>query len=209
MKYAGLPSAMWILFAKSFRQHLVTVFRLDAQTAKAVTRKAKVKYKEILTPLPDFEKGDSFSLNLIGCAMLCAFILSMPARPDEETLTDYYARAMMTRTMKLFCRIKGKRRFAPKTLQAMQKLADLHPARRNPYSWDMEIRPYADGSGFEARFHRCGICTLMRELGLSDLTPAMCHLDYTMSEAGGTSRFVREYTLASGGPYCDNGYHKK
>ena len=49
----------------------------------------------------------------------------------------------------------------------------------------------------------------MRELGLSDLTPAMCHLDYTMSEAGGTSRFVREYTLASGGPYCDNGYHKK
>ena len=68
---------------------------------------------------------------------------------------------------------------------------------------------YPGGSGYEGRFTRCGICTLMRELGLSDLTPAMCHLDYTMSEAGGTSRFVREYTLASGGPYCDNGYHKK
>ena len=46
----------------------------------------------------------------------------------------------------------------------------------------------------------------MKKLGLYDLTPAMCHLDYTMGEAGGASNFVREYTLASGGPYCDCGY---
>ena len=53
------------------------------------------------------------------------------------------------------------------------------------------------------------IAKLTKELGLYDLTPAMCRLDYTMSEAGETSDFVREYTLASGGPYCDCGYHKK
>ena len=35
----------------------------------------------------------------------------------------------------------------------------------------------------------------------------LCHLDYTMAEAGGATDFVREYTLASGGPYC--GYRKK
>lgn len=66
-----------------------------------------------------------------------------------------------------------------------------------------------DGSGYEARFSKCGICALMQELGLSDLTPAMCHLDYAMSEAGGATNFVRMYTLASGGPYCDCGYKKK
>ena len=65
------------------------------------------------------------------------------------------------------------------------------------------------GSGYEARFFTCGICTLMKKLGLYDLTPAMCRLDYTMSEAGGTTNFVRAYTLASGGPYCDCGYQKK
>ena len=65
-----------------------------------------------------------------------------------------------------------------------------------------------DGSGYEARFTTCGICTLMKELGLSHLVPAMCRLDYTMSEAGGTTEFVREYTLASDGPYCDCGYKK-
>ena len=43
----------------------------------------------------------------------------------------------------------------------------------------------------------------------SMMIPAMCRLDYTISEAGGASDFVREYTLASGGPYCDCGYKKK
>ena len=49
----------------------------------------------------------------------------------------------------------------------------------------------------------------MQKLGLYDLTPALCHLYYTMSEAGGATDFVREYTLASVGPYCDCGYKKK
>ena len=31
----------------------------------------------------------------------------------------------------------------------------------------------------------------------------------TMSELGGASEFVRKYTLASGGPYCDCGYRRK
>ena len=70
-------------------------------------------------------------------------------------------------------------------------------------------KDYPDGSGYEARFTSCGICTLMKELGLFDLVPAMCRLDYTMSEAGDVSEFVREYTPASGGPYCDCGYKKK
>ena len=37
----------------------------------------------------------------------------------------------------------------------------------------------------------------------------MCHLDYTMAEAGGACDFARAYTLASGGLYCDCGYKKK
>lgn len=30
-----------------------------------------------------------------------------------------------------------------------------------------------------------------------------------LCDAGGGSEFIRQYTLASGGPYCDCGYHKK
>lgn len=49
----------------------------------------------------------------------------------------------------------------------------------------------------------------MKELGLTELIPAMSQFDYTMSEAGGVTNFVREYTLASDGPYCDCRYKKK
>ena len=92
---------------------------------------------------------------------------------------------------------------------AMKATAALKAADRNPYSWNMDFYEYPNGSGYEGRFTRCGICVLMKELGLYDLTPALCRLDYTMSEAGGVTDFVRQYTLASGGPYCDCGYKKK
>ena len=208
MTDAGLNTGMWLLFASSFRKNLELVLGMDHKAARAVTRKAKAAYRQILTEVPPFEREDRFQINLISCAMLGAFVLSMPRRPDVDQLTDYYAKAMMTPAMKWFCRQSGKRKFTTKDIQGMEKTARLKAADRNPYSWNMDYYPYPDGSGYEARFTACGICTMMKKLGLYDLTPALCHLDYTMSEAGGASHFVRQYTLASGGPYCDCGYQK-
>lgn len=208
MKYMGMPLGMWALFAKSFRDHLTTVFGYDPETAMAIAKGAKPRYKDIIRDLPEFEKGDRFKMNIVNSAMLGAFILCMPERPDVDRLTEYYARSMMTKPMRWFCRKSGKRRFTAKNIAGMKATAALKAADRNPYSWNMEFYEYPDGSGYECRFTRCGICVLMEKLGLYDLTPALCRLDYTMSEAGGTSDFVREYTLASGGPCCDCGYRK-
>ena len=183
MKYVGMPMGMWALFAKSFQKQLTAVFGYDTVTAKAITKKAKPKYRQIIHDLPEFEKQDRFKMNIVNCAM-------------------------MTKPMKWFCRKSGKNKYTAKDIAGMKATADLKAADRNPYSWNMEYIEYPDGSGYEGRFTKCGICTLMKKLGLYDLTPALCHLDYTMSEAGGVTEFVREYTLASGGPYCDCGYKK-
>ena len=102
--------------AGSFQKQLTAVFGYDADAAKAITKKAKPKYKAIIADLPEFEKADRFKMNIVNCAMIGAFTLSIPA---------------------------------------------------------------------------------------------LCRLDYTMSEAGGVTDFVRQYTLASGDPYCDCGYKKK
>ncbi len=199
---------MWLLFAASFRKHLTSVYGYDPAVSETITAKAKLKYKEIISHLPEFEKADRFKMNIVSCAMLSAFLLNLPNRPTVEKTTEYYRASMMTAPMKWFCRMSGKKKFSEKDIKGMKATAELLAADRNPYSWNMEYLPYPDGSGYEARFSHCGICTLMQELGLSDLIPAMCRLDYTMSEAGGASEFVREYTLASGGPYCDCGYKK-
>ena len=209
MKYIGRPLGMWLLYRKSFREHLVSVLGFSPREAEKIAEKAKPKYREIIEKLPEFEKGDRFQMNIVNCALLCAFVLSMERRPTVQQLTDFYAQAMMTAPTRWFCRMSAKCKFTDSDLQGMKDTAALRAADRNPYSWNMDYLPYPDGSGYEARFTKCGICTLMKELGLFELTPAMCHLDYTMSEAGGVSEFVRQYTLANGGPYCDCGYKKK
>ena len=209
MKYFGMPLGMWVLFHASFQDRLTKEFGLSAEEAGTVAARAKIDYKKIIADLPEFEKKDRFQMNAVNCAMLAAFILNMPRRPDVDTLQRYYAEAMMTPAMKWFCRKSGKQQFSDKKIEGLKAAAKLRAADRNPYSWNMDFFEYPDGSGFESRFTRCGICEIMKKFGLYDLTPALCHLDCTMAEAGGTTDFVREYTLASGGPYCDCGYHKK
>ena len=209
MKYAGMPWGMWLLFVRSFRCGLTIDLGLEPATAATVSRSAKAKYREIITSLPEFEKGDRFKMNIISCTMLSAFLLCLQEKPSVDAVSAYYRNAMMIGAMRWFCRMGGKWKFTPKDIEGMEKTAALNAADRNPYSWNMTFHPYPDGSGYEARFTRCGICTLMKKLDLFDYVPAMCALDYAMSEAGGTTDFVREYALASGGPYCDCGYKRK
>jgi hypothetical protein len=209
MRYFGMPWGMWALFKGSFQKNLTAILGYDPKAAADITARAKVKYKEIIAKVPEFEPRDRFKMNLVNCAMLGAFLVNMEKKPEVETLTEYYERSMMTPFMKWFCRRSGKKKFSSKDIRSMRETAALRAADRNPYSWNMEFYEYLDGSGYEARFTKCGICALMGKLGLFDLVPAMCHLDYAMSEAAGNADFSRKYTLASGGFYCDCGYRKK
>jgi hypothetical protein len=204
-----MPWGMWELFGKSFRKNLTDVLDFDPQKAVEIAAKAKVKYKEIIAKVPEFDARDRFKMNLVNCAMLGAFLVNMDEKPSVEKLTEYYEKSMMIPIMKWFCRVSGKNKFSEKDIHSMKATADLRAADRNPYSWNMEFYEYPDGSGYEARFTKCGICTLMSELGLSDFVPAMCHLDYAMNDAAGYTDFSREYTIASGGDYCDCEYRKK
>ena len=149
MKYVGMPMGMWMVFATSFRKQLTEVFGYGTNKAKAITKKAKPKYRAIISELPEFEKEDRFKMNLVNCAMIGAFILSMPERPDVERLTVYYANAMMTKPMKWFCRKSGKTKFTEKDVAGMKATAALKAADRNPYSWNMDFYEYMDGSGYE------------------------------------------------------------
>ncbi len=209
MRYLGMPAGMWVLYKKSFTNAMVTELGYSKSKSAEIMRNAKPKYIEIIDKLPEFEKVDQFKMNIVNCALFAAVLLNIDEKPSMEALTKFYATGIMNLPTKWFCRIRSKRKFSDADVQGLKNTAALRAADRNPYSWNMDFLAYEDGSGYEARFTKCGICQLMKEYGLFEYVPAMCHLDYTMSEAGGTSKFVREYTLASGGPYCDCGYKKK
>ena len=63
MKYVDMPLAMWLIFAKSFRNNLTTVLGIEPAKAKEITKKAKRKYKEIIARIPEFEKCHVFSIS--------------------------------------------------------------------------------------------------------------------------------------------------
>ena len=208
MKYSGMPFGMWLLFKKSFRKNL-NIFNIDKKESKIITKNAKLKYKEIIKKLPEFEKNDRFKMNIVSCAMFASFISNLKEKPKLEDVTNWYNKSMMTKSMKWFCKKSGKKKYTNKDIDNMKKTADLKAAERNPYSWNMEFYLYDNDKGYEARFTKCGICHLLKEEGLFEFAPAMCKLDYTMADAGGVSDFKREYTIATGGAYCDCGYYKK
>ena len=79
MRRNGMPMAMWAVFAKSFEKQLTEVFGYDAKTAKAIRKTAKLKYKEIIAKLPEFEKGDRFSMNII------CLLYTSPSPRDPKT----------------------------------------------------------------------------------------------------------------------------
>ena len=55
MKYAGMPFGMWVLFAGSFQKQLTAVLGYDAATAKAIMKKAKPQYRQIIRRLPELD----------------------------------------------------------------------------------------------------------------------------------------------------------
>ena len=104
MRWKGKPMGMWMLFHRSFESHLTTLLGLDPETAKAVLRRAKPRYRALIAGFPDFEKGDRFQMNLVNAAMVAAIVRELPEKPSVEALTDYYAQSMMTPAMRWVCR---------------------------------------------------------------------------------------------------------
>ena len=110
MTYLGMPFGMWTMFAGSFQKQLTVVFGYDVDTAKTITKKAKPKYRaDHLPSCRNLKKRDRFKMNLVNCAMIGAFILSMPERPEVDTADGSTTQsAMMTKPMKWFCRNERK-----------------------------------------------------------------------------------------------------
>ncbi len=64
MKYAGMPFGMWVLFAGSFQKQLTAVLGYDAATARAITKKAKPQYRQIIA---GFRLKTPFKMNIVNC----------------------------------------------------------------------------------------------------------------------------------------------
>ncbi len=209
MKYFGMPFWMWFLFKRSFRSALHEILYIDKDVARSITKKAKGDYKKIIKKLPEFEEGDPWKKNLVSAAMFASFYLNMPSKPSLDSLSAFYALSMSTFLARRYYKHQGKKKFDEKTIGRLRLYAKQNYADHNPYSWNYKFRMMKDNAGYTCTFTKCGICRLFNELGCPEIVTAMCRFDHALAKLEGTSTFSREYTLASGGPYCDCHYKKK
>ena len=207
MRYGWIQRTMWALFQRQFQNALKDV--CGVEDGRAVMRRAKSSYREILSRVTEFERGDHFLVNLLSAAMFAAVMLELPERPGVEKAADYYAAAMGNSfAMKFAARHSGS--YTKWGREALKRRAELSEKRyeKNPYTWVFTVEDGETLNQYSAVFHTCGILRLMRELGLEDLTPALCRFDYDMAAMNRTV-FMRTQTLASGGRYCDGHYNHR
>lgn len=202
MKYSALPKLMWMVFKKDFKKQLTETF--NESNPKQVMKNAHLRYKEILAGVDEFKKGDRFLMNILSCAMLSSILLTVENKYDLETVRVYYRKVMCENTI-LKSKAKKSKSYTLKGREKLKKSAEESMSNENPYSWKFTVEDGKTLNQYVATFYTCGICYLMRKLGLEEYIPAMCSLDYYMARLNNT-KFTREFTLASGGKYCDCHY---
>lgn len=202
MKYGKMPRMMWLMFKSSFARAAENVY--GVQDGKVLMKRAKSEYRKILAGVDEFDKDSRFSVNIMSCAMLIAVLNCLDEKPSVEATQKFYRSGMCdNKLMKTF--LKKKNAYTEKGQEKLRKDAAASQLRNNPYDWKFTYEPGETVNQYTATFTTCGICVLMKEYGYYEYVPAMCKLDYDMAEIGG-SAFTRQYTLASGGPYCDCHY---
>ena len=204
MNYGLLPKMMWMFFKKTFDKSLTDVWSI--KNNKEVMKKAHSKYKSIIKSIDKFDKKDQFIINILSCAMLASILLSLDFKPTLEEVKEYYRKSTMSN--KIMNLTKTERNYTVKGRKELKKSAEFSKTIKNPYSWVFDVEDGKTINEYTATFHTCGICYLMKKLGLEQYISALCALDYDMAHANNTE-FTREYTLASGGPYCDCHYHHR
>ena len=207
MKYGFIQKVMWAGYKGTFKKHLSETLR--ESDPKSVMKEAHKKYKEILDGVTEFEKGDRFLINIVSCAMLSSILLTVNNKYTVEEVRLYYRNAMCDNFLtKKASKGKGNRPYTEKGRELLKRQAKQSESNENPYSWKFSVEDGENLNEYTAYFYTCGICYLMTKLGLREYIPAMCTLDYDMARLGNTD-FTREYTLASGGKYCDCHYNHR
>lgn len=203
MEYGVLPRGMWAVFGRSFRRHLPLITN---EPPEQIMKRAKQKYRAILTDIPEFDRNDRFLVNILSAAMVAGVYLNLPEKPDLKEMTKYYSSAMTeTAVMQL---LKRHDHYTTRAQALLARQAEESQAQRNPYSWKFRYVAGPDTNSYSAYFDTCGILHLFQELGISEIVPALCAYDYDMA-ALSNSEFTREQTLAGGGGCCDCHYRKK
>lgn len=200
MKCGIRERLFWIVFKSGLRRELDNTLRLS--NGDKIMKKARAKYKELLATAQD--PRNRFTYNVIFAAMYGAVYLSLDPKPSLDEMTAYAREtAMNNRVFLKF--IVSEENYTAKGQKRLAENAIKSQSDNNPCSWRYTFEAGKTLNEYTTIFTTCGILHLFQKWGISEITPALCRMDYDMARANNTE-FIREQTLAGGGKYCDCHY---
>lgn len=200
MKYDMMARIFWTVFSGGFKRELKNTLGISSAAA-IIMKNARKKYKEMLESIQPLGRKTRFSSILYLASILGSVYISLENKPNIEKMTIYAREALMNNKI-LLKSIVSERNFTVEGQESLRNEAEISMTDDNPYLWKFTFEPGRNLMEFTTTFLTCGVLYLYQKWNISELTPAMCRLDYDMAEAN-NSIFTREQTLASGGKCCD------
>ena len=161
MKYAGMPFGMWALFGTSFERNLITVFELDGELPKWLHPRQSKNIRRLSASCRSLKRATASNehCQLCHAVSLCSL---HAGTPGCGKINGLLRQAMMTPTMRWFCRMSGKKKFSRQDIDGMKTTAAFKAADRTPIpgTWNFASTPMTavmrHGFLSVASAHSCG-----------------------------------------------------
>ena len=201
MKYTYCEKIIWFAMNKPVLDFLGS--KHCDWNIKLLKTKAKKRYKEIITELPDI---GSLSKNSLRVCLSCAALWLSFYESCEDKIENEEFGEMVKATINsplIAKSFRAKKPFTKKfQLQKEEKVRRNNAASDSEFNWQTEFIRGRDENEYTIIYKRCGICALAKKLNHMELVKYMCALDImSVDMMGGV--LYRTKTLAEGKDCCD------
>lgn len=203
MKDGIVIKAMWLLLGSAAKESLPV---LGVDDPKVFWQESKKIYRREMNKLPEYGPNDVLKINLAHAVMLGAVYEACSSKPDVDAMTKFY-RELFLRQRIILAALKRMDMLKPSMVRRQRVIAERSRKATHPFTWQFTV-DIEDENRFTAVFTRCGIYDYLNSRGMAHIAPAMCAIDYLFGECS-NHWFLRESTIATGGPVCDCGYVSK
>lgn len=210
MKQATIPydftaRFLWHFFSRIFFPSLKK--HCPGMDIPALKKVSKKHYRKILARTPSIgsTKENPLAMALTWGALVIAVYQSGNGKIGEEILGKMIAsmgeNALMQRMNK-----KDPFTKAFQDKRALQAKASQEKA--NLYDWKSEFIPGDTLEEYGINYTQCGLCSLAKQEGCTNIVPQMCQFDFISANFMG-AELIRTKTLAEGDEFCNFRYRKK
>ena len=170
----------------------------------ALKQRSRRIYRQMVSRTPDIGSmiENPLRVCLTGGMLWLSIYQAAEGKMSEKCFEGMLNASMRSPLIIAAFRGKAKTAFTLKAQYKRAATASLADADRNPFQWSAEVILGRDVEEYSILYHRCGLCALGRQEGLTHLVPYLCALD-TMSVDWMGGRLYRTKTLATGGDCCD------